>query len=330
MLPEELCRKTHSLLALFVNLERRNHNLSFGLYCGDELVGYMLVYFHDRSLYHQRDELIVHIDEYCVKPDYRGRGRDVISRMVHEMELWQPKSGIEAIATGDALQHWLSIGRLVSRWGYETHLRENDCVRAGHQMGRIRWEFKNDEYWRPISSQKLPKPILSKDVAGKSVELLLIKSTRQWLSLQPSYAALQAIGVPTCGSNFTYQWEYWRHFGISEQLHVLALREDGNVQVILPLSLKPTGADESEALLSLIGSNSAYQSAQPLLDSKRHEPLLELMQQCADEAGLEVNVSSHCLQAATVSSSIMPRRWFGLNRRNAELHTHFRHVVASM
>lgn len=324
LLPAELCRKTHSLLALFINLERRNHNLSFGLYCGDELVGYMLVYFHDRSLYHQRDELIVHIDEYCVKSDYRGRGRDVISRMVHEMELWQPKSGIEAIATGEALQHWLSIGRLVSRWGYETHLRENDCVRAGHQMGRIRWEFKKDEYWRPTSAQKLPKPVLSKEISDKNIELLLIKSPRQWLTLQTSYAELEPMNARSRGSDFDYQWEYWRHFGISEQLNVLVLREEGSVQVILPLSLAASVSGKSDVPPVLIADNSAYPTAQPLLNLQRRGPLLELMQLCVDEAGLKLNVGLYCEEVSTAGPPARPRQWFGLNRRNVQLHSNFK------
>lgn len=329
LLPQELCRKTHSLFALFVNLERKNLNLSFGLYCGDELVGYMLVYFHNRSLYHQRDELIVHIDEYCVKPDYRGRGRDVISRMVHEMDLWQPKSGIEAIATGDALQHWLSIGRLVARWGYETHLRENDCVRAGHQMGRIRWEFKPDEYWRPISAQKLPKPILTMEVSGRAIELLEIKSTRQWLSLKESYVALDPIGTPTIGREFAYQWEYWRHFGISEQLGVFALREDGDIQMILPLATGASANDKACSPLALIGHYSAYHGAQALIDSARRDYLLALMQQCLEQAGITVNVNEILAPAPAPAATPAHRPWFGLNRRSVALHADFERVISA-
>ncbi len=327
LLPAELCRKTHSLLALFVNLERRNHNLSFGLYSGDELVGYMLVYFHDRSLYHQRDELIVHIDEYCVKADFRGRGRDVISRMVHEMDLWQPRSGIEAIATGEALQHWLSIGRLVARWGYETHLRENDCVRGGHQMGRIRWEFKDGEYWRPETPQKLPKPALVTEFTGREVELLVVKCTRQWLSLKQTYDALSPVATAHCKDEFQYQWEYWRHFGVSEDLWVAALRIDDQIEMVLPLSLKADEQDPLNASYSLIGSNSPYRTARVMYRSSDRSPshaeLDQIMQHCLDQIGANFILDQVDAESDMGREFVSVKRYFGLNRRAAELNQQF-------
>lgn len=333
LLPVELCRKPHSLLALFINLERRNHNLSFGLYCDEELVGYMLVYFHDRSLYHQRDELIVHIDEYCVMPDYRGRGRDVISRMVHEMELWQPRSGIEAIATGEALQHWLSIGRLVSRWGYETHLRENDCMRGGHQMGRIRWEFKDNEYWRPETPQKLPKAQAALEIDGANVELLVIRSTRQWLSLREAYSTLGASKAELFAGGFQYQWEFWRHFGVSEELCIVALRLAESIQMILPLSVK-AGKSKSAPTLSLIGSNSPYGTAVPIFCSpespKNVANLKNTMQQCLDHAGMHVDVDQICSAPIEKKRFIPPGGCLGFNRRRSELHKQFQQRVRSI
>lgn len=326
LLPVELCRKPHSLLALFINLERRNHNLSFGLYCGDELVGYMLVYFHERSLYHQRDELIVHIDEYCVKPDYRGRGRDVISRMVHEMDVWQARSGIEAIATGEALQHWLSIGRLVSRWGYETHLRENDCMRGGHQMGRIRWEFKSEEYWRPETPQKLPKPVSTVETSGRVVELLLIRSTRQWLSLEESYEKLNNAAPKGRFADFNYQWEFWRHFGFEEELCIAALREGGEIQSILPMSVKADRSDACRVSYSLIASNSSYPTAVPI-SSPSFSDSEQLMQQCLNAASVPIEVKSLSFSPDGASLPTIPASRLGCNRRAAELHLSFQKLI---
>lgn len=339
LLPRELCRSTHTLFALFFNFERNNTNLSFGLYSADKMVGYMLVYFLDRSLYHQRDERIVHIDEYCVMPEYRGRGRDVISRMVHEFGLFQQESGIEAIATGGALEHWLSIGRIVNRWGYETNVRENDCERAGHAMGRIRWEFMEGESWRPNTPMKLPKAIATLDQQPNSYKLLHVRNTRQWLSLQPAYRSLA--GEHGEGW-FQYAWQWWRHFGISEQLSILALEENGEIVCVCPFSNKPSKVAQTEGTVSLMAENSAYPTVPVICDGSEYKVRLAMIQQLID---LDNTLNKSQLMSALTKTFVRsggtvdgvpdikqvagPRDWFGLNRRERQLHEHFLHALTN-
>ena len=334
LLPRELCRATHSLFALFVNFERKNTNLSFGLFVGDQLVGYMLVYFLDRSLYHDRQERIVHIDEYCVLPEYRGRGREVISKMVQEFELFKQGCGIEAIATGGALDHWLSIGRVVSRWGYETNLRENDCERAGHSMGRIRWEFKEED-WRPSTPMKLPKAVAECEFENESFGLLQVKNTRQWLSLRDNY---QQLSDDHTDGGFEESWQWWRHFGISEELRIYVVKRDEHIICIVPLSKKPGQPTNQASNLSLIASNSSYSTAHALYEAGSEERIKNVLKlfSCEGRPFLEQEDIAAIKQSLSRPSSASNSRqqrfkfaWFGLNRRNVELQKNYEKLRAA-
>ncbi|MFK7733532.1 MAG: hypothetical protein AB8B48_18070, partial [Pseudomonadales bacterium] len=115
---------------------------------------------------------------------------------------------------------------------------------------------------------------------------------------------------------------------ISEQLNVLALQEDGQVTMILPLAVCPGDHGDSNDRVVLIGENSAYPRAEPLSDPKSGQDLPTLMQQCLDEAGLKVTVSDFLEGKSSAQSLPQPRSWFGLNRRNAKLHADFQRCVA--
>ncbi len=327
LLPRELCRKTHSLFALFVNLERRNFNLSFGLYSGNTMVGYMLVYFHDRSLYHQRPEKIVHIDEYCVAPQFRGRGREVLARMLYEIDIWEQAVGIEAIATGDALQHWLSIGRVVNRMGYETQMRENDCERGGHSMGRLRWDMREGETWWPRKVNKLPKADHFIDDNGHQLSVMNIRNRRQWLGLRSAQQALASAQNSTLlTQQFDYQWELWRHFGIAEQLNILTLWREDSLVAVLPLSLH---IQANGARCAWLGEETPYPIAAPLYEPELDQVCHTLLATADCPAPASLDDSRQLGGLDQIEKNARYSQWFGLQRRNASLHTHFAAAVTA-
>lgn len=342
MLALDLCRKPHSLFALLVNLERRNHNLSFGLYAGGEMVGYMLVYFHPRSLYHQREELIVHIDEYCVAPDYRGRGRDVITQMVREFDLWQPRSGIEAIAAEDALEHWLGIGRVVAHWGYETNVRENDCVRGGHQMGRLRWENLPEKPWKLSTPSKLPKGQLVNEDEFGDVDVICARTQSQLLALRDDIKRIVDQQTPGQGQAvFNLLWQWWRYFGLEEEMNVLVVRRAEQLIAIAPLSWKHAQGSREDLTLSMIGSGSEYSPASFIV-AEADRPLAQAALEAYIEQGVEagdsryrdvrladiISQQSDNASAAGIAEQKTGSRWFGLNRRAVDLDQAFKAQLA--
>lgn len=317
LLPENISRKTHSLFALLFNLERRNHNLSFGLFSGEEMVGYMLVYYHEESLYHKRPEKIVHIDEYCVAQNYRGKGRDVIFQMICEAGLVDPEIGIEALAAGDALAHWMSIERFVGRLGYSTYLRENDCVRAGLQMGRIRWEFDKGLEWRPTFPLKLPNAIWEKD----GVEMLHIRNQRQWLSLREGWESLRsASGSTSLATNIDYLFCWWQYFGIERELSIFAIQNSEGIEAIFPCAIEYS---ESGRQLKYIGDGSHYEGAE--LIASDADSALRVFTQFLHEAQPLLGLESPALPAKSVRAVTNPKRFspLGIERRHNDLHDRF-------
>ena len=179
-------------------------NLSFGLFDGTRLVGYVFAYIESHSVFHERSEEVVYLKEITLSPGYEAWLRPMLRKILERRDAYGLDLPLEAHAEESAMRHWQRLARMMRHWGLRFSWRE----------GR---ETETPRYWRMradvLAPEALHRPVPLPAAAWTSergVSVTVLTDPREWRSLEAAWAELlRATPGANVFQSFDYLWEWW-------------------------------------------------------------------------------------------------------------------------
>jgi CelD/BcsL family acetyltransferase involved in cellulose biosynthesis len=217
-------------------------NLSFGLFDGDRLAGYLLCHGFSPTIFPGEIGEALYVEDIAVLPRYRRLLPLLIRRFGLEAKRHFPGSAMEAHAVESALRLWQDHPAFFGSGGYALtrHADSGEMLK-----GEIRYLVR----WQPIPDWDPPVPTVDELVArlrghvvevdGVRYEAKVVSEERDWEALAALWDAL-LLGVPdhTVFQTYEYQRLWWRHFGADADLFIVLLVRDGKIRGIAPLQIE--------------------------------------------------------------------------------------------
>ncbi len=210
-------------------------NLSFGLFEGRSLVGYVFAYVESKSLFHARAEEVVYLKEFALLPGYEAQLRPMFTHLFLQWQAFTPGLAMEAHAVAEALQKWRRLERAFRLYGLTLRSREEAARpdRAAYWLMR----FDVDADTRQLLER--PAALPAATMQSEGFDCCVVTTVPQWLGLKQDWERLRRpIGLAGGAAPFDYLQQWWRHLGIWKQLHVVVMRQQGEVVAIAPLMIE--------------------------------------------------------------------------------------------
>lgn len=245
-------------------------NLSFGLFEGEELVGYLLCYGFEPSLFPEEGGEAIYIEDVTVDESHRTGLARLLKSFLRATALYFPEAALEAHAVTSVRDTWHRHEGMWQRMGYREHrTRATDEILNGETRHVIRWnpmERGKDRTARILD--RLPAHEVSVD--GTSWTVKLVQKEEDWAALEPVWdPLLLATPEHTVFQSYRYQRMWWRHFGDESELFIGVVVREGEVVGIAPMRLHDVrrhGRDLRE--LTFIGSRWEVDRPQFLVSSE--------------------------------------------------------------
>lgn len=236
LFPPALTEPESEIRSILLNTEKHLVcNLSFGMFAGAEMVGYVFAYVETRSLFHARSEEVVYIKEIALLPGHESALRNAFEKLFCLWHAFTPRLPLEAHAQAEALANWRRLHRLFRFYGLELSSREQ-APQPGHPpYSLLRLEVAAASLDLPGKALPLP----GVDAPSEGVSAVVVTEARQWLALETVWQALHGrTADSTIEQSFHYLREWWRFRGIWNDLHIVVLRRAETVIGIAPLMIE--------------------------------------------------------------------------------------------
>lgn len=237
LFPPELTETDAFIAELLRNTEQHQVcNLSFGLFDGPRMVGYVFAYVETRSLFHGRDEDVIYIKEIALLPGHEGRMRDLFGRLVAQWQAFVPGIALEAHAMSAALANWRRLERAFRFYGLTLSAREEAAKEGRPPYWLMRLDVTSQA--AHLLERVAPLPVERMDHAA-GLSTCVVTSPRQWLALRPLWEQIAtATNAGEVQQHFGFLWQWWRNFGTWLDLHLVVVMRGEEPVAVAPLMLR--------------------------------------------------------------------------------------------
>lgn len=211
-------------------------NLSFGLFDGSSMVGYMFAYIESESLYHEHDEDIVYIKEIALSPGYEAMLLRIFAKLFQQWSAYTPGLALEAHVLEDSLRNWQRMVRVFKYYGLSSSVRAAPDEESGLPYSMLRLDIDARISQLPVQALPLPKSAWSYD---ETVSVLVVTEPRQWLALKHVWDTL--LGETTDSNvfqTFDYLWLWWKYFGTWNDLRIIVVMRGDTILGVVPLMIE--------------------------------------------------------------------------------------------
>ena len=209
-------------------------NLSFGLFDDNSMVGYVFAYVETHSLFHGRDEEVIYIKEIALLRGYESHLRQLFQKVLAQRDAYAPGLAIEAHALAEALAGWRRLKRF-----FRSHNMQLIATAEPAKIGRPSYQLLRLDFDAPADTAVRPMTIPAAGNRFGDIAISVVTEPRQWQSLRPQWEeVLRSCEESTVFQSFDYVWEWWKHFGIWDELHVLVMHRGRTVLGIAPLMIE--------------------------------------------------------------------------------------------
>lgn len=211
-------------------------NLSFGLFEGRRMVGYVFAYVETESLFHQRDEEVIYIKEIALLPGYERFLRPLFLKLFAQWLAYTPGMAMEAHAQEDSLAKWQRLARVFRFYGLALTVRDEARREGRPPYKLLRLDVADSTV--ELRQQGAALPAGSRRF-GDGATVTVLKDPRQWLSLKDRWNELLAeTDDSSVFQSFEYLWQWWKYFGIWNDLRILVIRRGEAVIGVVPFMME--------------------------------------------------------------------------------------------
>ena len=262
-------------------------NLSFGLFDDDRLVGYLLCYGFEPTIFPGETGEALYIEDIAVLPRYRRLLPQLIRRFGLDARRHFPATAIEAHAVESVFHLWRRHPAFFVSGGYAIarHAESGEML-GGEARYLVRWQPIPD--WEPQvpSVEELIARAGTLEVDGLPFRMVLVRDEGEWQALEPIWdRLLHALPDHTVFQTYEYQRLWWRHFGADGTLFIVLLVHDGEVRGIAPLQIQPVKQyGRWWRRLAFIGSRWEVDRPRLLFPAEEGPPIRALVRFLAEHA----------------------------------------------
>ena len=214
-------------------------HLSFGLFDGDRLIGYLLCCGFRPTLFPGEIGETLQVEYLALLPRYRRLLPRLLQRLAREARRHFPGSVIEAQMVESAFKRWCGHAAFFARGGY--------ALARGADTGEmLNGEIRYRGRWQPIPDWDPPVPTVDELLAGLpghpvavdgvAYEAKVVTQERDWEALAPLWDRfLLTLPDHSVFQTCEYQRLWWRHLEGDNQLCIVLLVRDGEIHGIAPL-----------------------------------------------------------------------------------------------
>lgn len=217
--------------------ESEGVNLSFAAFDNDRLVGYLLCFGFEPTLFVGGEDYAIYVQDVAVEPEHRHRLPRLLRRFIREVHAYFSGAYIEAHALADMARLWRSHHTSFARYGMmlERCERTNETI-GGRDRYILRWATRRDFLSRDIETVLQSLPTNKVVVDGRSYVVQVIRNEHEWDALGPVWDGLlrQLTGY-TVFQSYRYQRLWWKHFGHDSELLIVLVLHDDKLLGIAPL-----------------------------------------------------------------------------------------------
>jgi CelD/BcsL family acetyltransferase involved in cellulose biosynthesis len=208
-------------------------NLSFGLFDNTDMVGYVFAYVETESLFYQRQEEVIYVKEIALLPEYERYFRRLLFKLYGQWSAFTPNMPLEAHALADALGKWQQLIRFFRYFGVTLTATAEDRQEGRPPYQLLRFDVSDTTADIAEQVTALPK---KRWHFRDDISVSLITDSRQWLSLKPHWNDLLRLTSDyNVFQSFEYLWEWWKYFGIWNDLWVMVIRRGETIIGVVPL-----------------------------------------------------------------------------------------------
>ncbi len=208
-------------------------NLSFGVFDGTKMVGYVFAYVEDKSLYYNRIEDVIYVKEIVLLPGYERLMRKLFTKLQAQRSAFAPKLPYEAHVVDEALRNWQRLVRMFRHYGLKTSSKR-DCTDSDDSKYNI-LRFDRDITAAKPARRATPLPDSSYYSYGE-LSITMVTDPGQWLSLKSDWSVLlHNTDDSNVFQSFDYLWQWWKFNGIWNDLKIIVFRRGKAVVGIVPL-----------------------------------------------------------------------------------------------
>lgn len=242
-------------------------NMSYGLFEGTLLVGYVFAYIETESLFHQRPEDVIYIKEIALLPGYESQMRTLFTRLYLQWLTFAPSLAFEAHALGPALEKWRRLERMFRFYGLTLSAREQ-APRPGVPPYRL-MRLDAAPGMLELLDRATPLPTERLEL-GQGLSSCVVTSPRQWLGIAARWEQLRAASpTATPQQCFAELWDWWKCHGTWSELRLVILLRGEELVGIAPLMLQHVNIDgQVLRRLRLLGAPVSVQRGAFLLSAE--------------------------------------------------------------
>lgn len=230
----ELRESLQEIREILVNTEQHMVcNLSFGLFDNTDMVGYVFAYVESESLFYQREEEVIYIKEIALLPAYETYFRRICFKLYKQWSAFTPNMPLEAHAMQESLEVWQRLIRLFRYFGLTL-----TATAEKRQEGRPPYQLLRLDVAKETASLSEQIKALPKERwhFRDDISVSLVTDSRQWLSLKPYWNGLLRLTDDyNVFQSFEYLWEWWKYFGIWNDLWIIVIRRGESIIGVVPL-----------------------------------------------------------------------------------------------
>ena len=216
-------------------------DLSFGMFKGEELVGYLLCFGLEPSHFPQyKGEYVVYIDDITVLPKHRRLSFRLLTVWYAAMRKKFPESALEAHVLEEGRELWQRHNKMLTSGGLDFQLCEDTGQEiAGQRRYRIRWRQVDYATDRPDYSTHLASlPGKTYRINGEEYSVRQLQRERDWLIYESVWDSLVKQSTAHNlfqGYDFLRHW--WQHFGHRADLFILFICKGEELIGIAPFNI---------------------------------------------------------------------------------------------
>lgn len=213
------------------------NNLSFGLWDGGRLVGYVIAYFEGQGCEDGAGDAAVYVSDFAISPRYRSLLPEVTGRLFDRVRQVGLDCPVEAHSFAPELEKWTTkLAPLIADQGF----RVVDYRKVDDEDGIDRFWVRFEPHPDPSSDPHSMAPVLSHEVDGTTYAVRILRSEFHWARLEPFWDSLLRRTPDATGfQSFAYMRAWWRCFGMERRrLVLLTFWASDELRGIAPLAIQ--------------------------------------------------------------------------------------------
>jgi len=220
-------------------------NMSFGVFDGEELVGYMLAFGLKPSIFSRLwPREAIYVEDLMIQEGHRRWFLALLGKLTYEARVLYPGKPIEANSLATLLAIWKRYQDEMRRFGFSMrrYAPTGEVIDGVDRYG-VQWSYTGKLAINAKTVHVFPTHLYKQNYRwpGGHVTVDVVRTEEEWAALEPVWDEL-LLRTPghTVFQTYDYLRLWWRHVRTEQELYIITFCVNGRVVGIAPLEIHHT------------------------------------------------------------------------------------------